>query len=428
MDNDDAAPAAAPGAQVLQIIVDTPTGVCVRTVPAALPLPEGVDQGTGAELAAHQAAAMWGLPDFVFRSAIRKVSSGQREIGDRILLAGSRGASVQIKSREGDYKDEAGERSWLRSRGSKAARQAKGTVRNLRTTPAELENGRGRTITVRGEDYEWIAVVVLDHDRVPADTVIDCAVSGMPGIALVRRDWDFLFNQLRSTTAVVDYLFRTAELPPVPLGDEPARYYELAAHDLEAEPGTLTDAVNELGGQRVSLPLLPQAPVGSSADQAHLVTRVILEDIATSGMHDGMTEANRLTLMSELDALLPASERANWGRLLLEMLDAVRKTPLDQCAWRWRRVINGSGSRQLILGTATRYDPSVKATFMSYVMLRHHELGQHTGLTDETLTLAVLLTPLKDQARRWDTSVMRTLGDNQLSPEDVDRCRRFLAV
>ncbi|MFC8491537.1 hypothetical protein ACFUJU_12185 [Streptomyces sp. NPDC057235] len=38
--------------------VDTPTGVCVRTVPVALPLPEGVDRGTGAELAAHQAAAM----------------------------------------------------------------------------------------------------------------------------------------------------------------------------------------------------------------------------------------------------------------------------------------------------------------------------------------------------------------------------------
>ncbi|MFJ2061191.1 hypothetical protein ACIOMM_35470 [Streptomyces sp. NPDC087908] len=257
----------------------------------------------------------------------------------------------------------------------------------------------------------------------PYGTVIDCPVSGMPSIALVRRDWDFLFNQLRLTTAVLDYLFRAAAL-----GNEPARYFELAAQDLQAEHGALADAVNELGGQRFSLPRPPQAPVGSSSDQAHLVTRVIFEDIATSGMRNGMTEANCLTLMSELDALLPASERANWGCFLLQMLDAVRKAPLDQCAWRWRRVVNGSGSRQLILGTATRHDASVKATFMSYVMLRHNDLGQHTGLADETLTLAVLLTPLKDRTRPWETSTMRTLGDNQLSREDVDRCRRFLAV
>ncbi|TXL84554.1 hypothetical protein [Streptomyces sp. IB2014 016-6] len=29
---------------------------------------------------------------------------------------------------------------------------------------------------------------------------------GMPALTLTRRDWDFLFDQLRSTTAVLDYL------------------------------------------------------------------------------------------------------------------------------------------------------------------------------------------------------------------------------
>jgi hypothetical protein len=57
---------------------------------------------------------------------------------------------------------------------------------------------------------------------------------GMPAIALTRRDWDFLFDQLRSTTAVLDYLFRAAAASPVPLGDEPARYYQLAAADAAA--------------------------------------------------------------------------------------------------------------------------------------------------------------------------------------------------
>ncbi|WP_405466679.1 hypothetical protein OG783_28720 [Streptomyces jietaisiensis] len=36
-----------------------------------------------------------------------------------------------------------------------------------------------------------------------------------PVIALLRRDWEFLFNQLRSTHAVVGYLHRVAASAPV---------------------------------------------------------------------------------------------------------------------------------------------------------------------------------------------------------------------
>jgi hypothetical protein len=74
----------------LTLIVDTPQGTHLRRIPPALPLPSHVDHGTGAEAAVHTAAATWGLPDFVFQQAEHAAKgSGQRELGDRLLLAGA---------------------------------------------------------------------------------------------------------------------------------------------------------------------------------------------------------------------------------------------------------------------------------------------------------------------------------------------------
>ncbi|MFB6554256.1 hypothetical protein [Streptomyces sp. NPDC056405] len=97
-----------------------------------------------------------------------------------------------------------------------------------------------------------------------------------PVIALLRRDWEFLFNQLRSTHAVVGYLHRVAASAPV-LGGEPERYYELAAADAEAVPGALDPSWTRRGGQPHSVPLLPAAPAGSDDDEAHTMVRIMLE-------------------------------------------------------------------------------------------------------------------------------------------------------
>ncbi|MFF1649676.1 hypothetical protein [Streptomyces sp. NPDC058240] len=69
----------------------------------------------------------------------------------------------------------------------------------------------------------------------------------MPSTALTRRDRDFLFNELRSTTAVLDYLYRAAKEPAVPLGEEAVRYYELAATDAYTPPDCPA-----LGGRRTA--------------------------------------------------------------------------------------------------------------------------------------------------------------------------------
>ncbi|MFD8210664.1 hypothetical protein ACFV2S_30220 [Streptomyces sp. NPDC059695] len=211
-------------ATALTLIVETPNGPHMRRIPQALPLPIHVEHGKAAEEAAPTAAAAWGLPDFVFQQAAHAAKgSGSREQGDRLLIAGRRGAAVQFKARTIHPKPDAKEVGWVQKVAAKAMSQAKGSVRQLRMLPADMVNGRGRRMRVDGNDYEWIAVFLLDHPHVPEGTIATWQPVGMPAIALTRRDWDFLFGQLRSTTAVLDHLFRAAEQPAVPLGDEPVR-------------------------------------------------------------------------------------------------------------------------------------------------------------------------------------------------------------
>ncbi|MFD5557649.1 hypothetical protein ACFWIA_27885 [Streptomyces sp. NPDC127068] len=403
----------------LTLIVETPDGTYVRRVPPALPLPAHTDHGRGAEEATHTAAATWGLPDFVFQQAAHAVKgSGVRELGDRLLLAGRRGAVVQVKARTVDPKSDADEAAWIGKVAAKAMRQAKGTVRQLRLQSADMVNGRSRTLRIDGNAFEWIAVFLLDHPRVPPGTLASWAAPGMPAIALTRRDWDFLFDQLRSTTAVLDYLFRAAAEPAVALDNEPVRYYELAAADAVAPPKDIdTDLVGE-GGTLFSGPQLPREPAGSDGTNAHLMIRIMLEDIALTSLDASLTESDRFTVLSDLDRL-PVSARAEWGHLLRDMLRDVPLVPAEHVKWRFRRLLHEDNTGQLIVGAATCFDPTVQGAFAAYVQLRHHEVTNRTGRAEESSTLGVLLTPRHDGRRPWDTSTVRVHGDLALPPEDL---------
>ncbi|WP_327733552.1 hypothetical protein OG749_06390 [Streptomyces nojiriensis] len=181
--------------------------------------------------------------------------------------------------------------------------------------PAHIDHGQGAeeaTHTAAAtwgmpdfvfQQAEWIAVFLLDHPHVPRDTVVTWQPLGMPAIALTRRDWDFLFDQLRSTTAVLDYLSRAAGEPAVPLGDDPVRYCELAAADADAAPREIDTELVGAGGTLFSAPQLPQAPAGSDGTNVHRVLRMILEDIALTPLGEPMTELNRFTVLSDLDRL-----------------------------------------------------------------------------------------------------------------------------
>ncbi|MEU9882555.1 hypothetical protein [Streptomyces phaeochromogenes] len=402
----------------LTLIVDTANGPYVRRIPPALPLPSDVEHGPGAEAAAHTAAATWGLPDFVFQSAYVSKGSGRRELGDRLLISGGRGAVVQVKARTVQPKEPAGEIAWIQKVATKAMRQAKGTVRQLRMLPADMVNGRDRTLSVDGNAFEWIGVFLLDHEQVPSGTICSLEPIGIPAIALTRRDWDFLFDQLRSTTAVLDYLFRAAAEPPIALGEEPVRYYEFAAADEEAPPADIDTELVGPGGRLFSTPLLPQTPIGAAGTRAHLVLRLVLEDITTSPLPDHAGEADRLAVLSDLDQL-PVGVREEWGQLLLEMLDDVTQVPAESTKWRFRRQLNADATRQTVYACATRFDEQIQAIFGSYVQLRHHEVAERIGRPDGLVTVGVVLTPSRSGRRPWDTTMIRVHGPSTLTDEEA---------
>ncbi len=214
----------------MTILVETKDGVGVREVPHARPLLESVAGGTAAEDATRSAVVRWSLPDFVFLPAMLEKGSAQREIGDALIVHRHHGLIVQIKHREAVTDRPSRESSWFAKSIKKAVAQVNGTYRALQQHDSlELSNLRGRVFEV-APSLNWASVVVLDHPAPPEGTTPDVADAKVPTVALLRRDWEFLFDQLCSTYAVIGYINRVAALDSVDLGHEPARYYELAAN------------------------------------------------------------------------------------------------------------------------------------------------------------------------------------------------------
>lgn len=87
--------------------------------------------------------------------------------------------------------------------------------------------------------HEWIRVFLLDHEQAPEGTDLLPGADRHPHDRPDTAGRDFLFGQLRSTTAVLDHLFRPAAEPPVAVGEESVRYREFAVADTEAGSGPL---------------------------------------------------------------------------------------------------------------------------------------------------------------------------------------------
>lgn len=188
--------------QELTLVVADDDSTYLRRVPAATALDPRLPQGTAAEEATATAAAFWGMPDFVLPPEKRKTGSGSRELGDGIVLVRDQGLILQVKSRENVTDKTERETSWIIKRVAHGARQAAGTLRQLRLQPAALPNQRGRTIVVDGNAAAWVGVVIVDHPTPPDGLELPVEHKGLPVVTLLRRDWEFLFEQLGSTGTV----------------------------------------------------------------------------------------------------------------------------------------------------------------------------------------------------------------------------------
>jgi hypothetical protein len=276
-------------------------------------------------------------------------------------------------------------------------------------------------LEIDGASLEWFGVVVVDHPTAPEDFVPDLAAASTRKLVLLRRDWEFLFEQLRSTGAVVGYVARVLEEEAEPLGAEPHRYYELALADAAA-PAQPIDPRIVGSGQSHSVPLLPTEPAGTTHTRGHLLMRMVLEDIAEIPTSDTFDEVARLMILAALDTL-PVAMRGELGVELLTRLEDVARVP-DGIKWRIRRIRYPGQVPQFTFVTCTKFDANVREGFKQLVWLRHHEFGIDRESMDGLLTVGVLLTPRRDGLRPWDTTLVACQGDLGLSDEGVAGIRR----
>lgn len=401
-------------------------GTFARPIPSALPLDSSQEAGPAAEMATRIAANLWGLPDFVFTPAVIRKSRASREVGDCTIIVGSRALAVQVKYRRpAGNNDLDVETQRLTKRIATGARQAAGSIRSLANDDTELVNGRDRRTLVKGSALEWCRVVIVDHPQSPPLVVSPPVDDAPPLVVVLRRDWDFLFDQLRSVSAVVEYIFRVAGEASHTLGAEPTRYYQLARADHDAVMSKSgphwTDALDV---QPFSCPTLPMEPCSSADAAGATVYRLILEDVACSTL-DG-DEQLRLEVLALLDRY-PISQRSLLGRLLLTHLDAAVDSDIES-RWGFRSLLLDEGSLQLGFGVCSTYDDLHHGAFRGWAMLRHHESGlrQLERERNDWQTVAVLLTPRHDGgARLWDTTLLALQGELHLSDGELASLREL---
>ncbi|WP_328333051.1 hypothetical protein OHA70_15565 [Kribbella sp. NBC_00382] len=394
-----------------------------REIPDAEALPPGEEYGTQVERATRAVAGRWGLPDFVLRPKVVPKGSGRREIGDGTIVSGFRGIALQVKARSSATPDTPERaRSWLLKNAGVGLRQARGTIRStFRAGDVTLDNLRGRPVRLDGKRVEWVAVVVLDHPNPPREVVPPKDADG-PSVVMLRRDWEFLWNQLRSASAVVDYIHRVSgEDDPAELGSETNRYFDLANKDLHVLPSRLPDWMNDGGADPVNVPLLPTDPTSASDELGFRVFQRILEDIA--GTDFTGDETDRVQILSHIDRVAVAT-RAELGRLLLRRLITCGNAPPGTLRVEHRLLYVDQGELHLsftCMGTLTGY---YQEMFRSWLLHRRQRfLAKSNALGPMwPWSVGVLLTPRPStNGRLWDTTMIATNGPPEFDNAEYRR-------
>lgn len=412
-------------ASAVTLMIDTPQGQIVRTIRAATAVPREGNDGAAIEEATRSAASRWGLPDFVFEPAVQAKGAGVVEVGDGIILVGKHAVVPQVKSRNGQLGNTDRETSWLTKAIAKGLRQGAGTIRQLGRVPMQVTNARGNILALDGSSVHWLSVVVIDHDGVPDGFTPLLGEAPAPQIVLLRRDWEFLFNHLRSTFAVVEYLARVAD-EVIPLGEEPVRYHQLALADLDAKPSAPAKWSPE-GSVLRSVPLLPLEPAGSDDERAHLLLRIIFEDIAQIRLSEAFDERNRLQALAALDNM-PVGHRSELGQVLFRFMDEMQATPVPRGSIRSRTrtaVPPRLDAPLLVFMIANEKTEMTDDLFRVRLMTRHYEVGLSRG-GPEQLSVGVLLTPDPFKNRPWDTTLLMITGELEIGVEELADYRAFL--
>ena len=397
-----------------ELVINTRDGTFIRSVSESTPLPEAETHGYSVEAAVVNAMSSLGLPDFAFPSSTFTVGSGIRELGDGLLLTYPLAAVIQVKARHSVSQDSIREASWLSKHIGIANSQVDGTIRKLHSQVIPKVNMRGVEIPIVADEHEWLGIVIVEHDDIPED-FMPMELS-QRGVVLTRADWEFLWEQLKSTVEVLKYIHRIAALPPIPLGKESERYYQLALLDDDTEPEPLPQAWIALGGTRVSGPLLPFAPAGQVVE--HYVIRQIMEDLARGEMPDDLDPKKLLRAFSALDGI-SVSQRDQICRDLMQNLSAGANNSTDHRIWSRRMLSLLPGTPQIVLMTHNHIDDEVNKVLLSAkVELAHDDWLRSDVHNSSNLTVGILLTPSSSPPRPWDVTMVAVETSSLLSDQE----------
>lgn len=204
------------------------------------------------------------------------------------------------------------------------------------------------------------------------------------------------------------------------IGDEPARYFELAHADEQAPPRPPAPWIEQIGAIQAARPILPKAPASAADAGGHAIFRVLLENVAESAFTG--EEEYRLEMLARLDRF-SVGDRAELRRLLMERLDAARTVDVGTTRWQHRLVVQDADALQLSFSVGSHMTETHREIYEGWVLLRRHEFIELTAAdtTDLPWTVAVLLTPRHDGYRAWDTTLIATCDDTSL--DDDERAR-----
>lgn len=402
------------------LVVETEGGILVREIPPTSALLCRETHGTAAEDSISGAADTWGLPDFVYGSEEVNKGDSRRELGDLFVIVENLAAVVQVKGRPEPTELPERECKWVSKQVKKAVSQASGTLRTLERTGATLRSRRGQQLAISKADYEWIKVVVIEHAAPPPEfSEIDFGLA-LDTVVLLRSDWDFLFNELRSTTGVLLYLQRAHGIR---LGQHPTHYYHLAQKDEATPPEPPGFEPGVEGWRTEATPQMSLAPAGVDHGRRELLLRAIMEDAALAGLDADVMEEERLTTLSSLDRF-PLVHRP----ALCEWIPAKMGFVLEASASKPSNVHvvsrnfvteDPSIPNFAVVVCAAKVDEWLMTKFNERVVARHIIYKKMLDADPAGLrTVGLMITPAVNPSRLWDTTTLVAQGDVELSPAE----------
>jgi hypothetical protein len=270
-------------------------------------------RGKDAEKRAREIAALFGVPDFVYKPLLERKGSAHREISDGMVICGEDGLIMQVKARQTPRQDTpARAEQWIRKVAKAGRRQAEGTRRRLAQSSAvTFTSLRGYTRTLHAVNG-WPAVVVIDHPFASAPIQLPQSADTL---WITIEDWQELHNHLRSTATMIAYVKRAlgSGLHP-PLGGEVDRYRALAQADAATYGGPSSVPMLPLG-------LLEPEDALHAALIDDLIEKVWPQDSPIPWQEPDEYRA----IVERLDRIPPAM-RASLGRKIIETLKAAIAT------------------------------------------------------------------------------------------------------